>query len=243
MLGGVPRPTTADDGAATPPRRGRPPRYSREQIVRDVAELLLAEPDEPITINRVAELIGASPMSLYRHFADREDLVRSVAHHLLEGARPPFDPETPWQAQIRTWMTTVHDQATRVPQLLTFAAAGPSPAWLTDSAYLANVLEHAGFDDDELLAEAVYWIATTTMGQAMIHATSPPESPHPQLQQHLDDLPPEERARLTRVLSHLTAMHQREFGRVVDWTIAGLEHTLEARRAKPRRPRPHRRAR
>jgi AcrR family transcriptional regulator len=234
MLDDVPRSTTADDGRATPARRGRPPRYSREQIVRDVAELLLAEPNEPITINRVAELIGASPMSLYRHFADREDLVKSVAHHLLEGARPPFDAKKPWQQQIRAWMTTVHDQATRVPQLLQFAAAGPSPAWLTDSAYLANVLEHAGFDDDKLLAEAVYWIATTTMGQAMIHATSPTESPHPRLRRHLDDLPPAEAERLARVLSHLTDMHRREFDRVVDWTIAGLEHTLEARRTKTR---------
>jgi TetR/AcrR family tetracycline transcriptional repressor len=227
---GSPR-TRHEDQPAPAPRRGRPPRYSREQIVRDVAEMLLAEPHEPITIARAAEVIGAAPMSLYRHFADREDLVVSVAHHLLAGARPPFDEARPWQAQLRMWMTTVHDQATRVPQLLQFAAIGPSPAWLTDSAYLAALLEHAGFDDDEKLAEAVYWVATTTMGQAMFHAASPAESPHPRLRENLEDLPAADAARVARVLPHLAAMHRREFDRVVDWTIAGLEHTLAAREA------------
>jgi hypothetical protein len=123
-------------------------------------------------------------------------------------------------------MTTVHDQATRVPQLLQFAATGPSPAWLTDSAYLAAVLEHAGFADDRQLAEAVYWVATTTMGQAMIHAATPAESPHDRLRGNLDDLPAADAARVSRVLPELAAMHKQEFARVVEWTIAGLEHTL-----------------
>jgi AcrR family transcriptional regulator len=226
----VAEPTTArDEDEPAPARRGRPPRYSREQIVRDVAEMLLAEPDEPLTIARAADAIGAAPMSLYRHFADREDLVVSVAHHLLAGARPPLDGATSWQDQLRAWMTTVHDQATRVPQLLQFAGTGPSPAWLTDSAYLSAVLERAGFDDDRSLAEAVYWVATTTMGQAMIHAASPPESPHGRLQNRLDDLPAADAERLGRVLPHLAAMHKQEFVRVVDWTIAGLERTLAER--------------
>jgi hypothetical protein len=121
-----------------------------------------------------------------------------------------------------------------VPQLLQFAGTGPSPAWLTDSAYLFAVLERAGFDDDRSIAEAVYWVATTTMGQAMIHAASPPESPHIRLQSRLDDLPPADAQRLGRVLPHLGAMHKQEFARVVDWTIAGLEHTLAARRPRRR---------
>jgi TetR/AcrR family tetracycline transcriptional repressor len=230
MLDAVADSTVAsEEDLPAAPRRGRPPRYSRAQIVRDVAELVLAEPDEPLTIARAAEAIGAAPMSLYRHFTDREDLVVSVAHHLLAGARPPFDPSTPWQQQLRAWMLAVHDQATRVPQLLQFAAIGPTPAWLTDSAYLARVLEHAGFDDDRLLAEAVYWVATTTMGQAMIHATNPGEPPHDRLREHLGDLPADDAARLARVLPRMAEMHRREFERVVEWTIAGLEHRLAER--------------
>jgi TetR/AcrR family tetracycline transcriptional repressor len=196
--------------------------------VRDVAEMLLAEPHEPLTIARAADAIGAAPMSLYRHFADREDLAVSVANHLLAGARPPVDPGTPWQQQVRAWMTTVYAQATRVPQLLQLAGAGASPAWLADSAYLAALLERAGFTDDKRLAEAVYWVASTTMGHAMIHAAGSPESPHRRLQHALDDLPAADAERVTRVLAQLEAMHRKEFDRIVDWTIAALEHTLAA---------------
>src|SRR2546428_7722081 len=64
------------------PRRGRPPKLSRDRIVRDVAEMLLSDPTVPLTLARVADAIGVAPMSLYPHFADRDDLVKSVAHHL-----------------------------------------------------------------------------------------------------------------------------------------------------------------
>src|SRR5215213_6987051 len=37
---------------AAAPRRGRPPRYSRETIVDAVAEMLLADPTAPLTIAR-----------------------------------------------------------------------------------------------------------------------------------------------------------------------------------------------
>jgi AcrR family transcriptional regulator len=188
--------------------------------------MVLAEPDEPLTIARAAEAIGAAPMSLYRHFTDREDLVVSVAHHLLEGSRPPFDPDIPWQHQVRAWMLTVYERASRIPQLLRFAATGESPAWLKSSSYLAELLEHAGIDDDEQLAEAVYWVATTTMGHAIIHAKHPAKPSLDRLLRNVDDLPPADIARLGRVLPQLEQLRSHAFERVVDWTIAGLEHRI-----------------
>src|SRR5262249_52182334 len=58
-------------------RRGRPPTYSRDQIVRDVADALLTDPEMPLTMSRMAAAVGSAPMSLYRHFTDREDLIAS----------------------------------------------------------------------------------------------------------------------------------------------------------------------
>src|SRR5437763_11845496 len=109
-----------------PPRRGRPPRFSREQIVEAVADMLLADPTAPLTIARAAEAVGAKPMSLYRHFADRDDLVAAVAHHVFADTRPPVDADTPWQEQIRGWMLAVYDRARQVPQLVHLMASGES---------------------------------------------------------------------------------------------------------------------
>jgi TetR/AcrR family transcriptional regulator, tetracycline repressor protein len=223
----------------TGPRRGRPPRYSREQIVRDVAQMLIDDPTAPLTIARAAEAIGAAPMSLYRHFADREDLLVSVAHHVFIGARPPVAPDTPWQEQLRTWMTTVYHQATLVPQLVQLVASGESPAWLADSAYLASVLERAGLHDDRRLAEAVHWVATATLGHAMLHAARPAELPVNRLDRALAELPRDDAERVGRILPHLAAMQPHDFDNVVEWTIAGLEHVLgpqpPSKKARPRR--------
>lgn len=216
--------------AVAVPRRGRPPKFSRDQIVRDVAEMLLADPDVPLTIARVADAIGAAPMSLYRHFADREDLVVAVAHHLFIDVRPSVAVDATWQEQIRIWMTHVHVQATRVPQLVQLAATGESPAWLADSAYLAAVLTDAGFTDDRRVAEAVHWVATATMGNAMIRATAPASFPTQALQAAVGDLAADDALRMTRVLPHLAAIHDEGFRVIVDWTIAGLEAQLSAAR-------------
>jgi AcrR family transcriptional regulator len=211
------------------PRRGRPPKLSREKIVGNVAEMLLADPGVPLTIARVAEAIGTAPMSLYRHFADREDLVVAVAHHLFIEARPPVAPDASWQDQIRTWMVHVYAQSTRVPQLVQLIAKGESPAWVADSAYLAAIFTDAGFGDDRRVAEAVYWVATTTMGHAMIRATGPREFPIEALHTAVGDLDANDAAHMARVLPHLAAIHDEGFAVAVEWTIAGLEAMLAAR--------------
>ena len=66
--------------------------------------MLLADPAAPLTIARAAEAVGAKPMSLYRHFEDRDDLVAAVARHVFFDARSPVDTDAPWQEQIRAWM-------------------------------------------------------------------------------------------------------------------------------------------
>jgi AcrR family transcriptional regulator len=227
--------------SAETPRRGRPPRFTREDLVRAIAGMLLADPTLPITMARVAEGLGTAPMSLYRYFSDREDLVVSVARHLFTDVRPPVEPDAPWQEQIRTWMRHAYTQATRVPQLVELAGTGRSPAWLAESAYLARVLARAGFTGDRALAEAVYWVATTTMGQAMIHAMAAPELETEALGVAPDALGSDDAERMARLLPHLQGIHRGEFDRIVDWTIAALEHRLEPKVSDPlhrnRRPR------
>src|SRR5947209_3806094 len=107
-------------------RRGRPPRLSREQIVEAVADMLLADPTAPLTVARAAETVGAKPMSLYRHFADRDDLVSAVTAHVFAGTRPDHLPDQPWQEQVRIWMTAVYRRAQEVPQLVQLSATGES---------------------------------------------------------------------------------------------------------------------
>lgn len=165
-------------------------------------------------------------MSLYRHFRDRDDLVAAVARHVLFDTCAPLDSDLPWQEQVRTWMLSVHEQARRVPQLVQLMASGESAEWLVGSARLAAIFEHSGVDDERLVAEAIYWVATITMGHAMIEAAAPQQLQGDRVQASLDRLDAADAARVARLVPQFADMRRDGFARVVEWVIRQLERML-----------------
>jgi TetR/AcrR family transcriptional regulator, tetracycline repressor protein len=188
--------------------------------------MLRADPREPLTMARAAEAVGASPMSLYRYFTDRDDLVVSVTRHVLRDADASVPVDAPWQDRVRAWMTTVYQRATAHPQLFQLAASGESPAWLTCSARLAEILMSAGFEDDAQVASAILWIGTTTLGQAMVAAASTEDLSLPRLYSAIGHLTPEEAQRVARLIPHFVAIGSSGFDVVVDFTLAALTAVL-----------------
>ncbi len=125
-------------------------------------------PHLPLTMQRAAEAVGASPMTLYRYFGDRDGLALAVTRHVMHSARDDVPEDAPWQERVRGWMTTVFEQSLRCPQLVELAASYESHAWIGESVRLTRILQAAGFSDERRLAEAVYWVSSTTLGQAII---------------------------------------------------------------------------
>ena|SRR5438067_6996428 len=208
------------------PRRGRPARFSRDQIVEAVTEMLLADPSAPLTVARAAEAVGAKPMSLYRHFSDRDDLVAAVARNFFSSARPAVGDGASWQTEVRAWMTAMYGQARRVPQIVQLLATGESAEWLDDSAHLAGIFERSGVGDDRVVAQAVYLVATATMGHAMIHAAGRDHLRRDRLRAALARLDGDDAARMARLIPHLEGVSEKGFELVVEQTIAGLEKLL-----------------
>jgi TetR/AcrR family transcriptional regulator, tetracycline repressor protein len=203
-------------------RRGRPRRLSREQILDAVAAMLRSDPKAPLTMARAADAVGASPMSLYRYFEDRDDLIVSVTRHVLRDAGGDSSDEAAWTDRVRAWMTTVYERAVAHPQLFQMAASGESLAWLTCSARLATILEGAGLADDHRLASAVYLIGRTTLGQAMVAAASGSEMTMSRLQAAIGHLTSDEAARVGALLPQLARVDESGFDLVVEATIASL---------------------
>jgi TetR/AcrR family transcriptional regulator, tetracycline repressor protein len=224
--------------APSPPRvrRGRPPRFSREQIVVAAADLLRGDPPTPLTMGRVAAALGASPMSLYRYFADRDDLVMAVTRHVMSLSRVDVPEDATWEVQLAAWMTSVYDQALRHPQLLHISAAGDPAAWLSESAHLVGILEGAGFTSDRRLAEAVYWVATTALGHAMVAAAQPEDAGISKLYGAIGHLSALEAARAVRVIPHIDELGKDPFSRVAGWTIFVVRAMVDADAAHPDLP-------
>ncbi|TDD64757.1 TetR/AcrR family transcriptional regulator [Actinomadura rubrisoli] len=56
-------------------RRGRPPRISREEIVEAARRLVDEEGVAKLTMRRLATQVGSTPMALYHHVRDKEELL------------------------------------------------------------------------------------------------------------------------------------------------------------------------
>jgi AcrR family transcriptional regulator len=124
-------------------------RLTRERIL--AAGLALADGSgvEALTMRRLGEELGFEAMSLYRHVANKDDLLDGMLDLVLaEWELPDGDGE--WIERLRRSALSVHDALRRHPwaaQLL-IAGARVRPARLRYMESLLACLRQAGFDAD-----------------------------------------------------------------------------------------------
>jgi AcrR family transcriptional regulator len=132
---------------ATPSGRAR---LSRASIVERAIELGNAEGLEAVTLRRLATDLGVTPMALYRHVADKQDLINAMTEVVLAelDLTAGFEPSMAWTDRIRLAMRNYKDQTDARPLALPLSIAysgdGPPSFWrmLED---LLGVLLDAGF--------------------------------------------------------------------------------------------------
>ena len=76
-------------------RRGRPPRLSRPAIVAAAQAVVERDGVEALTMRRVAEELGASPMALYRHVRGKDELLVLLLDELAAALARPDMPAEP----------------------------------------------------------------------------------------------------------------------------------------------------
>jgi AcrR family transcriptional regulator len=114
LLWGGPRPE---------PKRG----LSVDRIVETAIELADAEGLEGVSMSRVAQRLGFTAMSLYRHVESKDDLLVLMQDAAL-GPPPPLDPPlTGWRARLERWCTDMLDALGRHPWWLQIPVSPPPP--------------------------------------------------------------------------------------------------------------------
>jgi AcrR family transcriptional regulator len=214
-------PARTQGGVTTKPpaaRRGRPPRATREQIVDAAVASLLAAPDEPLTMARVASSVGLTPMALYRHFKDRDELMDAVVGRILVERNAAIPRGGPWQDQLRAWVLGGLEYLVPCSQVVQVVFAGGSARWLHDAATLARILEQAGFADDDL-AEMQVWIALSVGGYVMAEASRRKGPNVSETYAALAHLAPDDADRLARLIPKIERafdhMHERFADRLI----------------------------
>ena len=76
-------------------------RLSREAIIVSAVALADAEGLEAVTIRRLAQEHGVTPMAMYWHFNDKDSLLDGLAEHLIEAVQLPEPGDDSWDTELR----------------------------------------------------------------------------------------------------------------------------------------------
>ena len=127
-------------------------RLSRERIVDCAIALADAEGLEAVTIRRLAQDQGVTPMALYWHFKDKDLLFNGIAERLLTDVELPDEGEgRPWDEQFRDLLAA----------MLVVLRAHPAVADLLHTRFMLSerglditeraltLLRGAGFDPEQ----------------------------------------------------------------------------------------------
>src|SRR6266567_1828545 len=122
---------------------------SRERVLRAALDLADGSGVEAVTMRRLGEELGFEAMSLYRHVANKDDLLDGMLDLVLAEWQLA-EGEGEWAEAVRASARSVHDALRRhtwAARLL-MTGTGFRPARIRYMESLLGTLRDAGFDAD-----------------------------------------------------------------------------------------------
>lgn len=155
-------------GAETPRRRGPKPALSTAQVVAAAMSLADAEGLAAVSMARIAEAVGYTPMALYRHVSGKEELLALMADAVSE-ALPELPADAGWRAGLEAWTRAQIDWIIARPWILDLplSAAPPGPNRVRGLDFAFGALHSLDLPADEKLAIAGL-LAQHVLGEARV---------------------------------------------------------------------------
>lgn len=160
----------------------RPARFTRDQAVAAAAGIIDQGGVEALTMRRLSSALGVDPMALYRHFADKGDVVDAVADRFWVGCElPDLEDGEGWRAYAARVMRGIRSGLSRHPHLIPVVATRPfsSPGalhWADDA--LGRIIA-AGAPVAAALGDLVNTLVMLTVASALGEYTPPAGSDTP----------------------------------------------------------------
>lgn len=143
-------------------------------------EIGTAEGLPAVSLRRLAQELGVTPMALYRHVRDKQDLINAMTEVVLDGidATVGFRPEMTWTERLRLAINNYKEQMDARPLALSlsiaYAGDGPPSFWKTLEDLLTILLD-AGFARREAIV-LIRMISNLLAGYLLLfQQESPPE--------------------------------------------------------------------
>jgi TetR/AcrR family tetracycline transcriptional repressor len=195
-------------------------RLSKDTVTGRALALADALGPDGLTIRRLAQDLGVTPMALYWHFRSKDELLLAVGDRLWGEIDTDLDPAAGWPAQLRGLLESlvatlrVHPSA---PDLLLSAEKMHGDAALRATETALDVLRRAGFSPEEAteIARGALWTALTLVKSepGFGPGDTPEQRAEAQRQHriHLAMLPPGRFPRLVECAGPMTANDNADF--------------------------------
>src|SRR5215471_19512030 len=131
-------------------------RLSKKAVVDRALALADASGLDGLTIRRLAEDLGVTPMALYWHFRSKEELLTGLADQVWAEMNMQVDPAQPWSRQLQGLLESLVRVLRAHPcasQLL-LETEKRSEAFLQATEVTLEVLRGAGFDPQHATEDA-----------------------------------------------------------------------------------------
>ncbi len=235
------------------PARARQRGLTRQAIVERALELGDAEGLEAVSLRRLATDLGVTPMALYRHVKDKQDLVNAMYEAVVEDfdLRADVRPGMKWTTQLRRALmnaVALHDRPVALPLAIAYSGSGSPAIWRLYETAL-DILMRAGFSRREAVV-VNRMLSTLVAGYVLLFRQVPlPESDEllvarKRFELELLSLP---RAEYPNVVASARELADVQFSDpqlllkgVVDFIVDGVEAMLDKRKGS--RPGHQRRA-
>jgi TetR/AcrR family transcriptional regulator, tetracycline repressor protein len=177
----------ASEPFPSPGRRG----LSREAVVARAIEIGTAEGLEAVSLRRLAQEFGVTPMALYRHVGDKQGLINAMTEVVLDGidATVGFRHGMTWNERMRLAIDNYKEQIDTRPLALPLSIAytgdGPPSFWKTLEDLLAILLD-AGFERRQAVV-LIRMISSLLAGYLLLLRQGDPEF-YTHLDEHEIDL-------------------------------------------------------
>ncbi|GII77406.1 putative transcriptional regulator, TetR family protein [Sphaerisporangium rufum] len=124
-------------------------KLTRETVIDAALALADQEGAGAVTIRRLAGRLGVTPMALYWHFTNKDELVAAMADHLLDRVTADLTPGDGWRRRLRVMVEALVGAMREHPCLPDLLAAVPEKRELESfrraTEVVLEVLTSAGF--------------------------------------------------------------------------------------------------
>ena len=226
-----------------------PPQAAAKLSKAAVVERALALADElgleALTIRRLAQELGVTPMALYWHFRSKEELLAGLGDRVWAEIDVDIDAAADWPAQLRGLLESLVAMLRAHPSASQLLLAGEKmhgEASIMATETALAVLRRGGFTPEqasEIARNAMWTGLTLVMSEPGFDPAGTPEERTEVMRQsriRLAMLPPDRFPRVVEAAGPLTACDDPDFHYQfgIDLFIAGVVAVA----AKPRAPRP-----